>query len=1145
MISTVFTLSLALSSNYLALDQNTTNKDLEINREEVPATNLEINKSAIIDTDFTISELYRSLGKSLDTPDSVVNKKLDEKVKRFVESTSEDSKVVKKSQFFNTDYFSEIKQEDDVQIYFEDNKFTISNFKEIKPYDINKPDYVILDGITYRIKKSPITVFMGQITNFQGLNSENPLMTFVFNNNKIALIETSFPYKEYDSESKNYKISSLSYKNLIQNGQSHQLLLENSSKIDETDLLQLENSLSRYSLSGLQSYPNPGTLGESVNVQIPIRYHLYIEDDPSTFPELNEYELASITAFTTEKYGGKWEDYLPNIDMQASEVIWNACPECNLVYENADVHKTFFDWANDPLKNPAHANDQEVIELRYGSLKKFEGFTSQVDFSYLIKTYGYTENSGAARSASDVAGYRNPDKETKPNDAYYKGAYAYHRWDYHPTDPTFNKRIMVHEIGHLFNGLHSKANYANSYGDKTLMAGQLNLGFVVDKFSDPTLHDGNTCDAGANCNNLFQIRETASDYNMYRQVYFDSFEIPSVSENNWEYSRSSVWNYKSAYNPGPSPIDGSNYIFGNYGTAEGTTYETAQFQSEFINGRIDGWIYSTTSAYKMPAVWLRTGEQLLNTNTCADGYSKICTGYMVRFYRDEVGLFKWSESGPEELVSYSLGQDHNSKWWHVKFEAVGHTLKAWISEDESFSTNPQLETTDQTYTYGKPAISARASYYTGYEVFDRVVVHRYDNNQVVFQDDFDDDSLDLSSWDYDTSGESTYLTEYNTDGMLRGTRSGSSGSGWQDAWISKDIDIIKNPIINVAFDYDFKEMGIIGIEGLDEGGQRTFLTEVVDAWTDPSVKASYKIYFYDNNGNLLPSSYYSDSAYINPTEAIPSTGSGTWLIQFNGLNSIEISFSAFHRRSITESNVGTTSIIKLRFGTSTQYYNDDTANFDYYIEREVYEKYTAFYDTFEDNRIASSWVLTDSGQSTFWTEISNVLKGQRSDPQRSGSGWQSASVTKTVDINNLKEINVDFDYDFKEMGTLYIEGKSASGLRTFIVGVGDAWAWAYAQGYYLMYFYDDQGNRLPSSYYSDSYYINPAEAIPSSGSGHWRLEFDNSILTATISGVTDRSITEVNLGITSEIVLIYQTASYYYISGTYGLYDNYEETILI
>jgi hypothetical protein len=303
----------------------------------------------------------------------------------------------------------------------------------------------------------------------------------------------------------------------------------------------------------------------------------------------------------------------------------------------------------------------------------------------------------------------------------------------------------------------------------------------------------------------------------------------------------------------------------------------------------------------------------------------------------------------------------------------------------------------------------------------------------------------------------------------------------------------------------------------------------------------------DTYGNF---SHYVEKQYDdteNPTISIGSPYEGSSKSGLFYINAdVDDNVGTYYVEFYIDGNYYDTSTINEVFTTFVE--SDTLSNGEHDFKAVAYDYYgntaedtntaiidNPFIENFDDGVIDTSVWNYDPNQNTFFEENLGVLHGYRAGTT-TGSGWQYAYLTKDFTRN---EVDVDFEYDFRNMGQLGIIGYDASGQTTFLARVSDAWAWAYAQASYLMYFYNS--GTFIGGYYSDSYYVNPSEAIPSSGSGHWNIQFDVNEISITISGITARSITQSGVNPTTEIVLFYSTHTTYYSSGTFGNFDNYKE----
>ena len=184
-------------------------------------------------------------------------------------------------------------------------------------------------------------------------------------------------------------------------------------------------------------------------------------------------------------------------------------------------------------------------------------------------------------------------------------------------------------------------------------------------------------------------------------------------------------------------IDSTDYaIDGSYSLKEknnagssGLMYDTVQNQMFTItDGSIEGWIYVYGSNFKMPSIWIRTGPQTTNGGSCGTvlgDSASICTGYLLRFYNNYAVIVNAGNGGTTISSNYNIPHGISGTWWHVKLQAIGSTISAWITDSTTFSTNPTLTATDGTYTSGYVAFSGRTNFISGiyFEYYDAFKVY--------------------------------------------------------------------------------------------------------------------------------------------------------------------------------------------------------------------------------------------------------------------------------------------------------------------------------------------------------------------------------------------------------------------------------------
>jgi len=178
------------------------------------------------------------------------------------------------------------------------------------------------------------------------------------------------------------------------------------------------------------------------------------------------------------------------------------------------------------------------------------------------------------------------------------------------------------------------------------------------------------------------------------ETYHEGFETP-VPQDGWTFAHQTYFSRSTA------KVKEGSYSLKVSPNSDGQTYDGVQYHKMFIDGSIEVWAYCTGSNYLIPALWLRTSGIKSSTNP------SFKDGYMLRLYVDKASLYKYDSGVSTNLGTFSTGYIA-STWWHLKLEAIGNEIKAWITTGETFSETPQITYTDsKPLTIGKAAFSAR------------------------------------------------------------------------------------------------------------------------------------------------------------------------------------------------------------------------------------------------------------------------------------------------------------------------------------------------------------------------------------------------------------------------------------------------------
>ena len=204
----------------------------------------------------------------------------------------------------------------------------------------------------------------------------------------------------------------------------------------------------------------------------------------------------------------------------------------------------------------------------------------------------------------------------------------------------------------------------------------------------------------------------------YYATYFDAIKITYQCEEwkeGFETSPLNGWNFAhpNYFSRSTSRVKEGTYSLKAQGPG-GVTYDGAQLSVSFTDGSIEGWVYPDSSNYLIAGLWLRTTSNNPNNNPT------IQDGYLLRLYVNKAHIIRVSNGQITGLKSISIGYIMN-KYWHLKFKATGTLLEGWVSQESTFTEEPQLtyntENDDIKLAYGKAAISARTTMSSGYKLY--------------------------------------------------------------------------------------------------------------------------------------------------------------------------------------------------------------------------------------------------------------------------------------------------------------------------------------------------------------------------------------------------------------------------------------------
>ena len=272
------------------------------------------------------------------------------------------------------------------------------------------------------------------------------------------------------------------------------------------------------------------------------------------------------------------------------------------------------------------------------------------------------------------------------------------------------------------------------------------------------------------------------------EIYRERFEEHPFQMEDWKFAHSSYF-ARSTY----KVKEGTYSLRSNCMKPSGYTYDAVQHIAAFEDGTIEGWAYARSSQYQCPTFWLRTSD------IDPDASCNYQSGYALRLYNQHAKIFRVTNGAFNELDSLSTGLINN-KWWHLKFEATGTFLNAWVTTSSTFTTSPTFSydtSGDSTkYNVGHAGISARTNLDpVRHAYFDDVKIS-YDVN--IWFEEFNT-PVPQSEWvfgdenhfeQWDTSGtfqilDGNTLAAYGTDGPVYDCvqHSKEFGDGSIEAWI--------------------------------------------------------------------------------------------------------------------------------------------------------------------------------------------------------------------------------------------------------------------------------------------------------------------------------------------------------------------------
>ncbi|MFW9929934.1 MAG: zinc ribbon domain-containing protein [Candidatus Thorarchaeota archaeon] len=195
--------------------------------------------------------------------------------------------------------------------------------------------------------------------------------------------------------------------------------------------------------------------------------------------------------------------------------------------------------------------------------------------------------------------------------------------------------------------------------------------------------------------------------------------LNDVVSKGWIFANQDHWSISSSYS-----ISGLHSLQQTFNdNSVGDFFDSVQYQNqEFSNGSISAWVFVKADGYfghnlKAPTLWLRSDQQLSDGSSCYFGNapSTICNGYRLVFYHEILSLELAKDGESIHLGTYQMNEDTKNQWYHIKFEAIGTTLKAWVSTCSNFSSDPQIGIVNETtFSYGYAGFSSRTQFSINY-----------------------------------------------------------------------------------------------------------------------------------------------------------------------------------------------------------------------------------------------------------------------------------------------------------------------------------------------------------------------------------------------------------------------------------------------